>query len=51
MLVKSSPTVNFTNILCAALAPILFHQKNTNPNRKHIKAMENTLYKNAAHTC
>jgi hypothetical protein len=32
MLVKLTPTVNFTNILGAAFGAIFFHQKITKPN-------------------
>jgi len=32
MLMKLTPVVNFINILQAAFAPILLHQKNTKPN-------------------
>ncbi len=34
--------VNFTNILGATFAPKSFHQKITNPNCKHIKAVQKT---------
>ncbi len=36
-------TVNFTNILWAAFAPKSFRQEITNPNCKHLKAVERTL--------
>ncbi len=35
--------VNFTNILWAAFAPKSFHQKITNSNCKHLKAVQITL--------
>jgi hypothetical protein len=38
-----SPGVNFTNILCAAFAPKSFRQKLTNPNCKHLKAVQRIL--------
>jgi hypothetical protein len=38
-----SPGVNFTNILWAAFAPKSFHQKITNANCKHLKAVQRTL--------
>ncbi len=43
MLVKLKPWVNFTNILCAAFAPIFFCQKFTYTNCKHIKAAQSTI--------
>ena len=39
----SKPGVNFTNILWAAFAPKSFCQKITNPNCKHLKAVQRTL--------
>ncbi len=39
----SQPGVNFTNILWAAFAPKSFCQKITNPNFKHIKAVQRAL--------
>ncbi len=42
------PQVNFTNILQAAFALILFHQKITKPNCKWRKALQKTLYEKAA---
>ncbi len=38
-----TPGVNFTNILGAAFAPKSFWQKITNPNCKHLKAVQRTL--------
>ena len=46
---KSTPVVNFINILRAPFVQISFHQKNTNPIYKHVKTMQNTLYKKIAH--
>jgi len=40
MLVKLTPVVNFINILPAAFAPILFHQKVTKPNCNKRKAAQ-----------
>jgi hypothetical protein len=42
MLMKLISAINFTNILQTAFAPISFHQKITNTNCKHIKALKNT---------
>ncbi len=39
----ASPGVHFTNILWAAFAPKSFCQKITNPNCKHLKAVQRTL--------
>ncbi len=46
---RSTPCVNFTNILWAAFAPKSFCQKITNPNCKHIKAAQKTFIQKAAH--
>jgi hypothetical protein len=46
---RSTPGVNFTNILWAAFAPKSFRQKITNPNCKHIKAAQKIFYEKAAH--
>jgi len=43
MLVKSTPDVNFTNILLAAFASLLFCQKIIKPNCNYRKASKNTL--------
>ena len=43
MFIELSPGVNFTNILWAAFAPKSFRQKITNPNCKHLKAVQRTL--------
>ncbi len=45
-LVKLIPSVNFTNILWAAIVPKSFCQKITNPNCEHIKACKKLSYKN-----
>jgi hypothetical protein len=37
------PGVNFTNVLRAFFAPKAFCHKITNPNCKHIKAVQGTL--------
>jgi len=41
MLMKSTLSANFTNILRAAWAPILFCQKITKPNSKWRKSVQN----------
>jgi len=46
MLMKLTPTVNFTNILEAAF--VLLCQNITNPNFKNINILKNTFYEKAA---
>jgi hypothetical protein len=43
LLANIRPGVNFTNILWAAFVPKSFRQKITNPNCKHLKAVQITL--------